>query len=328
MSRCVHCGMPVEFRYIEGRCIPLHTIGGCSGVSQNDRREEIKNSLDSECRKTFCPKCRSAVYFIRHNGGSVWVEPPLGPPWEKHPCFVEDKRERGSALWVSTELISQIRSQKILITGVVRRIEVYKEKKVSVVEIVIENDEKIALSLRGGSAYLLGNIVVVSPENLTVYLAAEPRICFKIVAALKRRGTLAMRGQSYGLPLGPDMVPKADKERRLLEKYHSQGLNGDWKYKDLLSLVVMLRGRDRDRIIHKLAVEILEHAETYGDCGKAADLILVAPTAKRQRLVNWLWEHSPIKVNLSQKRPRVRLAMSVGGERRPFRTAAARVTPI
>jgi hypothetical protein len=30
------------------------------------------------------------VYFVRHNGGSVWFD-SLGWPWEKHPCF--DKPE-------------------------------------------------------------------------------------------------------------------------------------------------------------------------------------------------------------------------------------------
>jgi hypothetical protein len=27
------------------------------------------------------------VFFIRHNGGNVWVDPPLGWPWPKHSCF-------------------------------------------------------------------------------------------------------------------------------------------------------------------------------------------------------------------------------------------------
>jgi len=42
---------------------------------------------DDFCVRRICPKCRKyPVYFIRYNGGSVWVE-NLGPPWTKHPCF-------------------------------------------------------------------------------------------------------------------------------------------------------------------------------------------------------------------------------------------------
>lgn len=40
-----------------------------------------------ETWKTCCPECKEPVFFIRHNGGSLWVD-QLGWPWEKHsPCF-------------------------------------------------------------------------------------------------------------------------------------------------------------------------------------------------------------------------------------------------
>lgn len=39
------------------------------------------------CAPSKCPRCGDAVFFVRHNGGSVWLNPPLGPPWPKHPCF-------------------------------------------------------------------------------------------------------------------------------------------------------------------------------------------------------------------------------------------------
>lgn len=33
-----------------------------------------------------CPKCRKMVFWVRNNGGSVWVD-ELGWPWPEHPCF-------------------------------------------------------------------------------------------------------------------------------------------------------------------------------------------------------------------------------------------------
>lgn len=34
-----------------------------------------------------CPVCGAAVFFYRaDNGGRVFFDPPLGPPWGKHPC--------------------------------------------------------------------------------------------------------------------------------------------------------------------------------------------------------------------------------------------------
>jgi hypothetical protein len=45
---------------------------------------------DDFCRPTTCPKCGAEVYFVRHNGGSVWFD-ELGFPWPKHECFDDDK---------------------------------------------------------------------------------------------------------------------------------------------------------------------------------------------------------------------------------------------
>src|SRR5690606_13287777 len=43
---------------------------------------------ESFCRPTSCPHCGAVVFFLRHNGGSVWVD-ELGWPWPKHACFVD-----------------------------------------------------------------------------------------------------------------------------------------------------------------------------------------------------------------------------------------------
>lgn len=41
------------------------------------------------CRPTTCPVCGASVFFVRHNGGSVWFD-ELGAPWQKHACFDDD----------------------------------------------------------------------------------------------------------------------------------------------------------------------------------------------------------------------------------------------
>ena len=41
------------------------------------------------CSPTTCPRCGARVFFVRHNGGSVWFD-SLGPPWPKHACFDDD----------------------------------------------------------------------------------------------------------------------------------------------------------------------------------------------------------------------------------------------
>lgn len=41
------------------------------------------------CCMTTCHVCGAGVFFVRHNGGSVWFD-DLGYPWPKHPCFDDD----------------------------------------------------------------------------------------------------------------------------------------------------------------------------------------------------------------------------------------------
>jgi hypothetical protein len=39
-----------------------------------------------------CPVCSKDVFFFAaHNGGRVFFDPPLGPPWPKHPCTISEK---------------------------------------------------------------------------------------------------------------------------------------------------------------------------------------------------------------------------------------------
>lgn len=48
--------------------------------------ETIWRYHDNYCSPTTCPECDAEIFFIRHNGGSVWVN-SLGWPWPKHPCM-------------------------------------------------------------------------------------------------------------------------------------------------------------------------------------------------------------------------------------------------
>lgn len=81
MNACKICGFEIKWRTIDGQKIPM----GCE-CGYDDSRFLPTFSKDGYTRELHCPKCRSLVYFVRHNGGSVWLD-DLGPPWPKHPCY-------------------------------------------------------------------------------------------------------------------------------------------------------------------------------------------------------------------------------------------------
>jgi hypothetical protein len=94
MPICEHCGGEIIFRYLGGVVTPIHIGGGshCSGDSRSlvSRVRSLTYEHERDfCRPTRCPRCHLHVFFIRHNGGSVWVD-ALGWPWPKHPCFDSD----------------------------------------------------------------------------------------------------------------------------------------------------------------------------------------------------------------------------------------------
>lgn len=92
---CTSCGGDIIFRYVDGRLTPIHLSGGCSTdySAVGSVRSAPSQFADDFCRPTTCPRCGAAVFFIRHNGGSVWVD-ELGWPWPKHGCFDEPAESR------------------------------------------------------------------------------------------------------------------------------------------------------------------------------------------------------------------------------------------
>lgn len=92
MPICKTCGGEIVFRHLGGAVTPIHLSGGCFGGGSASRPRSkptetyTYSHADDFCRPTTCPRCHGRTFFLRHNGGSVWVD-ELGWPWSKHPCF-------------------------------------------------------------------------------------------------------------------------------------------------------------------------------------------------------------------------------------------------
>jgi hypothetical protein len=88
---CCFCGEEIIFRVIQGVTTPFHTDSNDCIFRRLYRRDQ-----EGIAHPTKCPRCEANVFFLRHNGGSVWLE-SLGWPWPKHPCFEEDSQTRNGA---------------------------------------------------------------------------------------------------------------------------------------------------------------------------------------------------------------------------------------
>jgi hypothetical protein len=173
MPICSRCGSEIEFRYIDGRCVPLHLYGGgCSGSARSDVHDYAgySRSKESCCFLTSCPECGCEVYFIRHNGGSVWIDPPLGPPWYKHPCmdntYVAAKGIRSPV--VTETALAKFGQRDGLLIGIVKEAEVSPTKRFSLINIEAGKDKNIVLLIKNNAGFLVGHLVLYDQRGKSV----------------------------------------------------------------------------------------------------------------------------------------------------------------
>jgi len=186
MSTCWYCGDEIEFRYVDGQRSPIHKNGGwCKGYSGNNDSGEVvytgvvrvnsgrwvpENSFSDTCRKTECPQCGQEVFFIRHNGGSLWVD-ALGWPWPKHPCM--DNTEEPSWHKYFYNHLPVERHENIFVGVVVdTRWQSANEQEPSQIVMAIDGGEegRVVLSVEGHTTadYFKGALVLVDFNENTV----------------------------------------------------------------------------------------------------------------------------------------------------------------
>lgn len=179
MSTCSRCGNPIEFRYVNGRCVPMHLNGGCIGYgsSRVDDYAGYQHCNESTCFCTNCPECGDEVFFIRYNGGSVWIDPPLGPPWYKHACF--DHSPSKGSLVLDYELPQSHEGESHLIIGVVTSTSVNFDK--SHTNITIETGKAYThkLKMKNNAGYLLGKLCIYNNSKSIVWPVDEPSYIFE-----------------------------------------------------------------------------------------------------------------------------------------------------
>ena len=184
MSYCSRCGQEIEFKYINGRPVPIHIYGGygCgvggeySSSNHNYARVIDYCSVFEEiCKPTSCPHCGAMVFFIRHNGGSVWID-ELGWPWPKHKCFIKDAEPK----WVGYFEKNVAQSNKDnLFFGVVVDVKRIFQKKLGLSRIYLALDAgirgRVIVIVDGttSEAYLKGRLFVLDPSKTLLWLSSH-----------------------------------------------------------------------------------------------------------------------------------------------------------
>jgi hypothetical protein len=192
MPACSRCGGSIEFRYIDGRCVPLHVAGGgwsCGGYDGSRIVDYAGYSRSDEscCFLTTCPECGDKVYFVRYNGGSVWINPPLGWPWYKHSCMdrPNSSPSSGRSALVSNSSLIASRQGKGLIIGIVKEAETSASKRCTVINLETGKDQNVVLLLKNNAGFLVGRLVVYDQKSRIVLWLENNSYAFRVVAPIK-----------------------------------------------------------------------------------------------------------------------------------------------
>ena len=130
------------------------------------------------CCPSKCRHCGAAVYFVRHNGGSVWFD-ELGKPWRKHPCYDKHVRDaiENFAGWEATNYTHQelVRSAAALpdaILGIISDVLLREREVGNFVTITTQQGRKFhAYAPHHLLPYqIIGALVLVSALNETIFL--------------------------------------------------------------------------------------------------------------------------------------------------------------
>jgi len=175
MNTCCFCGSDIIFRYVQGKCVPIHLGGvwcekyrGKYTDSQNNNSDAFQS--EDMCRPTTCPECGGEVFFIRHNDGSVWID-ELGWPWPKHACMESNKEPPWYLYFKRSEPAS---TDGALFTG--RIVESYwksrSEDEPAMIILAIDGGKLgravLATEATTTTDYLRGKMVIVNFQTRTI----------------------------------------------------------------------------------------------------------------------------------------------------------------
>lgn len=201
MSICSRCGQQIEIRHVNGRRVPLHLEGNCGHASSRGPNDYTKRtvSFESTCFRTSCPECNKPVYFLRHNGGSVWLNPPLGYPWPKHPCLYNSNSVDSGGKRVIDDLESiagytGIKLGRESLLGIVKEAHVDKQKRFTDILFITKSSHQRSLRIKHNAGYLLGKLCIYDTTSKRIWPLQEPQYLFE--------------EQSPSAPLPPPQLPR------------------------------------------------------------------------------------------------------------------------
>ena len=147
--------------------------GGWVHRGITNRGTSNPNRGSSSCQISRCPKCGDPVFFIRHNGGAVWLDPPLSPPWFKHPCFdnIPTSGERSNLLPLNKSS-KELRNCRIGVVSSATKGELV---------FTTDNNKKLFFSVTGNPNDIVGEICAYNEKSRGIWALKNPKRVYSCI---------------------------------------------------------------------------------------------------------------------------------------------------
>jgi hypothetical protein len=167
VETCWHCGGDIEIRYVNGVRTPIHLSGGCSGLSGLEHASS-SSYADDFCRRITCAYCGERIFFVRHNGGSVWFD-ELGWPWDKHPCYYPPDMPVDSSLNGFFDLLGRRDRLLLVVFG-----EPVSGRRTQLTA-KAHDGTHLQITVAGDGMWLVGTLVRISEDDASIVSLARPK---------------------------------------------------------------------------------------------------------------------------------------------------------
>jgi hypothetical protein len=120
--------------------------------------------LEDFCKPSVCQVCGARIYYVRHNGGSVFFD-ALGYPWPKHSCYEDDFPEE-FYYWMKE--LSKSRNHPH--PGLITEFTAYQLKPISRLVVICERQKMFDIqvpALRDDFDFTR-EIVILAPKSMKI----------------------------------------------------------------------------------------------------------------------------------------------------------------
>ncbi|WP_083387353.1 OST-HTH/LOTUS domain-containing protein [Salinicola sp. MIT1003] len=152
-------------------------------LNSNEKKHSRPETLN---HKTTCPMCGSDVFFIRHNGGSVWLDLPLSYPWYKHACFDSETESSGRRNFLAQTIDERKHRTSSTELFTIIQATTFPRSTTTNIKGWLAGENIYSLTVTGDARILAGELCFIDISTKELWSEKKPSIKFSMQGSMAR----------------------------------------------------------------------------------------------------------------------------------------------